>query len=53
MVTPGVSVSHEALPIRLVGGVNVRVGPGSVGMAPVFGLSVSPNFEFWSEKKKK
>lgn len=53
MVTPGVSVSHEALPIRLVGGVSVPVGPGSEGMAPVFGLSVSPNFEFWSEKKKK
>lgn len=53
MVTPGVSVSHEALPIRLVGGVSVPVGPGSEGMPPVFGLTVSPNFEFWSEKKKK
>jgi hypothetical protein len=53
MVTPGVSVSHADLPIRLVGGVSVPVGPGSEGMAPVFGLSVSPNFEFWKEKKKK
>jgi hypothetical protein len=53
LVGPNVSVSHEALPIRLVGGVNVPVGPGSEGMPPVFGLSVSPNFEFWSEKKKK
>jgi hypothetical protein len=48
-----VSVSHAALPIRLVGGVSVPVGPGSEGMAPVFGLSVSPNFDFWKEKKKK
>jgi hypothetical protein len=53
MVTPGVSVSHTALPIRLVGGVSVPVGAGSEGMAPVFGLSVAPNFDFWSEKKKK
>jgi hypothetical protein len=53
MVTPGVSVSHTALPIRLVGGVSVPVGAGSEGLAPVFGLSVAPNFDFWSEKKKK
>lgn len=53
LVGPSLSVSHEALPIRLVGGVNVPVGPGSEGLPPVFGLSVSPNFEFWSEKKKK
>jgi len=53
MVTPGVSVSHDALPIRLVGGVSVPVGPGAEGLPPVFGLSVSPNFEFWKEKKKK
>ena len=53
MVTPGVSVSHTAMPIRLVGGVSVPVGPGSEGMAPVFGLSIAPNFDFWSEKKKK
>ena len=53
MVTPGVSVSHTALPIRLVGGVSVPVGPGSEGMAPVFGLSIAPNFEFGGGKKKK
>jgi hypothetical protein len=53
MVTPGVSVSHEALPIRLTGGVNVPVGPGSEGLPPVFGLSISPNFEFLGGKKKK
>lgn len=53
MVTPGVSVSHDALPIRLVGGVSVPVGPGSEGMPPVFGLSISPNFEFLGGKKKK
>ena len=53
MVTPGVSVSHEALPIRLTGGVNVPVGPGSEGLPPVFGLSISPNFEFLDGKKKK
>jgi hypothetical protein len=52
MVTPGISVSHADLPVRLVGGVSVPVGPGSEGMPPVFGLSVSPNFEFWKDKKK-
>ena len=55
MVTPGVSVSHTALPIRLVGGVSVPVGPGSEGMPPVFGLSIAPNFDFLGggDKKKK
>jgi hypothetical protein len=53
MVTPGLSLSQEALPIRLVGGVSVPVGPGSDGLPPVFGLSISPNFDFWKEKKKK
>lgn len=53
LVGPLVSVSHEALPVRLVGGVNVPVGPGSEGMPPVFGLSVTGNFEFWAEKNKK
>lgn len=53
MVTPGVSVSHEALPIRLIGGVSVPVGPGSEGMEPVFGLSIGTSFEFLGDKKKK
>lgn len=56
MVGPELSVGHEALPIRLVGGVNVPVGPGSEGLPPVFGLSIAPAFEFLgggSGKKKK
>lgn len=52
MVGPQVSVGHEALPIRLVGGVSVPVGSGSEGLPPVFGLSIAPNFEFGSGKKK-
>jgi len=52
MVGPQVSIGHDALPIRLVGGVSVPVGAGSEGMPPVFGLSVAPNFEFLAGKKK-
>lgn len=52
MVTPGISVSHADLPVRLVGGVSVPVGPGSEGMPPVFGVSISPNFDFLKDKKK-
>jgi hypothetical protein len=52
MVGPSLSVSHEDLPIRLVGGVNVPVGAGSENMPPVFGLSIAPNLEFGKGKKK-
>jgi hypothetical protein len=50
---PMVSVSHEALPVRLVGAVSVPVGAGSEGVPPVFGLSVAGNFDFLGDKKKK
>jgi hypothetical protein len=53
LVGPQVSISHEALPIRLVGGVNVPVGAGSENMPPVFGLSLATNFEFGKDKDKK
>ena len=53
LVGPMVSVSHEALPVRLVGGVMVPVGGAPDNASPVFGLSVTGNFDFWSEKKKK
>ena len=53
MVGPEVSIGHEALPIRLVGGVNMPVGPGSEGMPPVFGLSIAPAFEFGGGAPKK
>jgi hypothetical protein len=52
MVGPMLSVSHEALPVRLVGGVGIPIG-GPDNAEPVFGLSVTGNFDFWSEKKKK
>lgn len=50
MVGPMVSISHEALPVRLTGGVYVPVGSTD---PPVFALGVSGNFEFLSGKKKK
>jgi hypothetical protein len=46
MLGPEVSIGHEALPIRLVGGVSIPVGPGSEGLPPVFGMSVAPAFDF-------
>ena len=49
-VGPMLSVSHEALPVRLTGG--VFVDPGSAA-PPVFALGVSGNFEFLTGKKKK
>jgi hypothetical protein len=53
IVGPTVSVGHEALPVRLIGGVNVPVGAGSENMPPVFGLSIGGAFEFGKDKKKK
>ena len=53
MVGPNLSISYEALPIRLVGGMNLPVGPGSENMPPSFGLSIAPNWDFGGGKKKK
>lgn len=51
MVGPILSVSHEALPIRLSGGVFTPIDPATP-TAPVFALGVSGNFDFASGKKK-
>lgn len=48
-VGPMVSISHEALPVRLTGG--VYADPGS-SAPPVFALGVTGNFDFLSGKKK-
>ena len=52
LVGPMLSIGHEDLPVRLVGGVNIPVGAGSENMPPVFGLGVSGSFDFGSGKKK-
>jgi hypothetical protein len=51
MVGPMVSVSHEALPVRLTGGVFTPIDPATP-TPPVFVLGVSGNFDFASGKKK-
>ncbi len=51
MAGPMVSVSHEALPVRLTGGVFTPIDPAAP-TPPVFSLGVSGNFDFASGKKK-
>ncbi|MEO8273763.1 MAG: hypothetical protein ABI620_06830 [Chloroflexota bacterium] len=48
---PMVSVSHEALPVRLTGGVFTPID-AAAPTPPVFALGVSGNFDFASGKKK-
>lgn len=48
---PMVSVSHEALPVRLTGGVFTPID-GASPAPPVFVLGVSGNFDFAPGKKK-
>jgi hypothetical protein len=51
MAGPMLSVSHEALPIRLTGGVFAPID-AATATPPVFALGISGNFEFLSGKKK-
>lgn len=51
MAGPMLSVSHEALPVRLTGGVFTPIDAASPA-PPVFALGISGNFEFGSGKKK-
>lgn len=51
MVGPMVSISHEALPVRLTGSVLMPIDPVKP-TPPVFAVGLSGNFDFGSGKKK-